>query len=68
MSKFVNFTCLEYIVSINPLCTYQCNPGGGGGGARGGDLTFLQKKMSNATPSGENSCAKFPTPGMKLYS
>ena len=40
----------------------------GGGRARGGDLTFLQKKMSNATPSGENSWAKFPTPGMKLYS
>ena len=35
---------------------------GGGGRARGGDLTFLQKKMSNATPSGENSWAIFPTP------
>jgi hypothetical protein len=42
------------------------NPEGGGGRARGGDLTFLQKKMSNATPSGENSWAKLPTPGMKL--
>jgi hypothetical protein len=40
------------------------NPEGGGGG----DLTFLQKKMSNATPSVENSWAKFPTPGMKFYS
>ena len=48
-------------INVNP-------EGGGGGRARGGDLTFLQKKMSNATPSGENSWAKFPTPGMKLYS
>jgi hypothetical protein len=39
-----------------------------GGQARGGDLTFLQKKMSNATPSGEISWTKFPTPEMKLYS
>jgi hypothetical protein len=43
-------------------------PREGGGRARGGDLTFLPKKMSNATPSGEHSGAKFPTPGMKLYS
>jgi hypothetical protein len=49
-------------INVNP------EGGRGGGRARGGDLTFLQKKMSNATPSGENSWAKFPTPGMKLYS
>jgi hypothetical protein len=59
--------------SLKALLHYNApinvNPEGGGGGrAKGGDLTFLHKKISNATPSGQNSWAKFPTPGMKLYS
>ena len=51
-------------INVNP----EGGRGGGGGRAKGGDLTFLHKKMSNATPWGQNSWAKFPTPGMKLYS
>ena len=41
---------------------------GGGGSGKGWGFDIFTKKMSNATPSGENTRAKFPTPGMKLYS
>ena len=57
--KFLNCYCYAPI---------NVNPEGEVVGQGGGDLTFLQKQKSNATPSGENSWAKFPTPGMKLYS
>ena len=39
-----------------------------GGSGKGWGFDIFTKKMSNVTPSGENSWAKFPTPGMKLYS
>jgi hypothetical protein len=57
-----------------PGCIFPCNapinvnPEGGGGSGKGWGFDIFTKKMSNATPSGENSWAKFPTPGMKLYS
>ena len=51
------------------LCTYQCNAGGGGGRAWGGDLTFFKNLQSNSLPTGksfQSNATKFPHPGLHI--
>ena len=49
-------------------CNAPINVNPEGGLGKGWGFDIFTKKMTNATPSGQNSWAKFPTPGMKLYS